>query len=62
MNDKLAQMEAEQMAMQLKGQQAEIEEEDVKGKFSGSESDSDFDELDGEEEKIMRAMREQRLQ
>ena len=42
MKDKLSQMEAEQMAMQLKGQEAEIEEEDVKGKFSGSESDSDF--------------------
>ena len=62
MKDKIGQMESEALAAELKGQQAmmEGEGEEVDEKF-GSDSDSDFDDKDGESEKIMRAMREQRL-
>ena len=60
MKDKLSMMEAEAMAA-VKGGEAEMLEEMHEGKISGSDSDSDFDEMDGEAEKIMRAMKEQRL-
>ena len=61
MKDKLSMMEVEAMAA-VKGGEAEMLEEMHEDKGLGSdESDSDFDEMDGESEKIMRAMKEQRL-